>query len=226
MNWKHNAYKGKRAFVFGTGPSLTWEDPGLIRQVFENEFTVGMNGLFLWQGMVCPPTVVCMIDHPAFPMWCNQWEARDTFRVAGLREGWPEETPKWHRVLQRRDLKVWENWNGDGDDFDWFAGGANVLWTLVSQMVFWLGFDEMILLGCDGWSDKAPFVHSYELKDYFTGKIERTPSPVHERTQLAARKASMAVRDRFKAAGRMMVNTNSDNFLPKMEYKPLKEVLS
>lgn len=223
MEWRRDAYKGERCFIIGTGASLLFE---LDLPKLETEFTVTCNGLFLWTGMPFVPTVWCCIDHPAFPVWRERIEALDTFRVAGLREGWPTETPKWQRVLQRRDLPIGEGcWGGTEQEFTWFAARANVVLTLCSQMAFWLGFKDVYLLGVDGWRDDAPLLHVYEVQDWLQGKLDRTPSSVDVRTQMATRRAVPAVTAAYEKHGRSITNLNPDTFNIGMPTGTLREVL-
>jgi hypothetical protein len=207
-------YKGQRCFIFGTGVSLTWMPRELIERVLKNEWTIGCNGLYLWEGMVKPPTFYCMIDHPAFPKWREGIEALDTIRVAGLRHDWSDKTPEWVRVLQRRDMRVTDgNFGGTDAKFTWCAGGSNVIWTLCTQLAFWLGFSEVYLLGNDGWTEGAPRVHCYELRDLLLGKITGTDSPINTRTFNAARLGERMVYHFYTQAGRTIVNCNPDSAL-------------
>lgn len=223
IEWRQNAYKDERCFLIGTGSSLLFEDD-LPRVV--SEFSMTCNGLFLWDKMPFVPQVWGCIDHPAFPMWHKQIEALDTYRVAGLRASWPTETPLWKRVLQRRDMPLAEgHFGGLEEEFAWCAGRANVMWTLMAQMAFWLGFRWVYLLGVDGWQDGAPLLHVYELQDFLRGKLQRTPSSINERTQLSTRCAIPIARSIYEQHGRHLVNLNPESFTKGLESSTLKEVL-
>jgi len=221
--WKQNAYKGERCFLIGTGSSLLFERD-LART--EPEFTMTCNGLFKWDGMPFQPRVHTMIDHPAFPLWQDDIESLDTFRVAGLRQGWPTDTPKWQRVLQRRDKALADgNWGGYDEEFTWCAGRANVMWTLLAQLAYWWGFSPVYVLGMDGGADHAPLIHCYEVQDHLLGKLDRTPSAVTGRTELSTRRAIPVVRRIYEENGREIINLNPNSFTKGLPVSTLADVL-
>lgn len=227
MKWAKDAYAGERLFLFGTGPSLVWEKPGLITRVLENELSMGCNGLFLWEGMVKAPTIYTCIDHPAFPLWQKQIEELDTYRVAGLRHDWPTETPLWHRVLQRRDMPITKGYfSGCDEEFTWCAGRSNVVWSISVQLAYWLGFSEVYLLGVDGVNpDGGPRAHCYEVRDFMLGKMTDTPSDYNPRTIVSVRTAVPVVMKHFHAAGRKLINLNPDSFVGGIPKMKLAEVI-
>jgi len=187
---------------------------------------MGCNGLFLWEGMVKPPTFYTMIDHPAMGFWAKDIEALDTCRIAGLRSDWPTDMPKWYVVDQRRDWPLSAgNFNGQDDDFTWCAGRANVIWSLSTQLAFWMGFDPVYILGVDGTPENGKRLHCYEVKDFILGKIEETKSDFNARTILSTRKSIPVVMDAYRRAGRSLINLNPDTFTRGIPTMTLKEAL-
>jgi hypothetical protein len=226
-----NIGEGQRCFILGTGPSLLWENRELLQHVLDNEWSVGCNGLFKWEGIATPPVYYAMTDHPAFPMWREDIEKLDTYRVAGLRADWPGDTPLWHRVLQRRDMPVTEgNFGGLEAEFTWCAGRSNVVWSLCVQLAFWLGFKEVYLLGIDGvppaGEPPVPRLHCYEIKDFLLGRIAETTSNWNPRTVQSVQKAVPFVQSVYEEHGRKLVNLNPDSFVRGLSKSTLREVLN
>lgn len=143
-----DAYRGKRAFIIGNGPSLKQTDLSLLK----NEFTFGMNRIYLMfpelgfktnfisvvNDLVIEQTAddLAALDIPKF----LTWRSRKHFTQPGL-DRTPEKLPTFLYTTYdapsfSKDVRgrVWE--------------GATVTYVTI-QLAIHMGFNELILIGVD-----------------------------------------------------------------------------
>lgn len=143
----HNIHKGKRCFIVANGPSLKNTDLRLLK----NEITIGMNRIYLSSAQNgFTPTYIVVHDIPIqlkqftkdldeleLPKFFN-WNARKYF------------TPKNNLTFIRSDYTP--RFSKDLTKTSW--GGHSVT-NICIQLAFYMGFDEVYLVGKD---------HDYEQK--------------------------------------------------------------
>jgi hypothetical protein len=208
----HNAYKGERLFVLGTGPSLR-EMPLEALSRLEGEHTFSTNKLALW------------LDLPFDPMFHGLSEHEDMSRLTddlydiGEEErfacAWaPIDVPGWQWVAKAPDsVNIWtDGMVGLGDDLPPLPSAASTPITLGVQLGAWMGFDPIYLLGCDNTTSGQVFAN-----------VAR-PSPHPEWTRMSAGRCHEAL----GATGRKLIDCTPGgelNRLGFLQYHSLEEVL-
>jgi hypothetical protein len=217
ITWKKDAYAGGRCFIFGTGASLAWMDHAKLRQIQLNEFTIGVNGLYRWAGMLKPPDIYCFAEERAFTLYGEAVNQLDTFRVAAvddpenLREGWTL------LKYNREPGLIKGGWVSAEAELTSVAGRSNVIWSMAIQVAYWLGFQDVYLLGVDGEG-----IHAYELRDVLLHQADGV-SPSH-RAILNTRQSSEQAFLAYERGDRNLVNLNPDSYvtaIPKMRLEDL-----
>jgi len=205
----HDRHRGQRCFVLGNGPSLAKTDLSRI----SGEVSFGLNRIYLlFEETPFRPTYhVCMndlvlqqsaeeIDRLQMPRFLN-WRQRKLFSqgadIAFLRETY------WPRFSTDLLSGVW--------------GGATVTFVAL-QIAYFMGFDEVVLLGVDHHFSSTGTPHqattsngkeaSHFHPDYFP-KGYRWQLPDLETSELAYRMARRA----FEADGRRIVDATSGGHL-------------
>jgi hypothetical protein len=207
-------HRGKRCFILGGGPSLKKIDPGPLK----NEITFGVNGIFLifdWLGF--EPSYYVVEDFLVFE---DRW--RDIKkRVKQSTCFFPVQFqyPEFHRDSHHYLRAIY--------DFDPRSGfprfstnAARLIWIggtvtyVCMQLAFYMGFDEVYLVGMDHSYTRPAHVQSagtvwtshgedcnHFHPDYF-GSGYRWHDPMVWRMEVAYKKA----KEVFEANGRVIKN--------------------
>ena len=212
----HNKTSG-RCFLFGTGPSLVQQLPVLSAKKHANTFT--SNRMRRWKELPFTPWVHCVTEPGPLIQWGKRINQEYDFPEATHRVCciWFRVTAPGWRWLPKAPDDVQTRWQG-------YWGTQESLPPLptawaspltIGQVALWMGFTELILLGCD------------------TTQTGQAWDPVYGRTQQARNIRSIiecaerAYRD-VKRAGRTMIDCtpggrlNQEGAIP---YVPLEEVL-
>jgi len=213
-------HEGQRCFIMGNGPSLASMDLSLLR----SEYTYGLNRIFLhFERMGFEPTYyVCMnemvldqsareISQLSMPRFLN-WSRRHLFPD---REGIHFLRESYRRHFSRNITRgIW--------------GGATVTYAAL-QVAYYMGFQEVILIGVDHryqarGTPHSVVVSSGDERSHFTPNY----FPAGFRWQLPdLRTAEMAyqmAREAFEGAGRIVRDATVGGALeifPKVEYETL-----
>jgi len=156
-DWIHQVkgiHKGKRTFIFGTGPSLIPQLPLLGAMKDEDTWTV--NRMRHWYAKGDLPFIPThhLIAEPG-P--CTQWgrtvqspycfpEAQNQIAI----NWWRVDAPGWMWCPKAPDdvQMRWHGFQGLGDTFaPLCTGWASPLTS--SQLAFWMGYEEVYFLGID-----------------------------------------------------------------------------
>ncbi len=147
----HPDYVGKRAFVFGSGPSLIKELPLLHHM--KSEYTLTVNRIKQWKEIPFDSTWHCIAE----PGPCDDWGKKiwpifqnntATNRIAI--NWWPVTAPGWLWCPKAPDdiQGRWEGTQGLGDTL----APLPTFWAspmTSSQLLLWMGFSEIYFLGMD-----------------------------------------------------------------------------
>ncbi len=144
----HNAYKGKRAFLIGNGPSLNKLDLTLLK----DEVAIGVNSIYLnYEKMGFLPTHYVVEDN-----FVAEDRADEINRLKGTQKWFgnylryclkPDECTNWLNVRMRYD---------NYPDFPYFSTnaarqvftGGSVTYVCM-QLAYYLGIRELYLIGFD-----------------------------------------------------------------------------
>ncbi|MBD3391966.1 MAG: DUF115 domain-containing protein, partial [Chitinivibrionales bacterium] len=216
-------FVGERCFIIGNGPSLKKTD----MRPLKNEYTFGLNRIYLnYENMEFEPTFLCVanrnvaeqfhidldqlnsvkfIDYPLRPFISNRW---NTFFL---------ESYGFH------------DFNTDLGDLRW-CQGVTVTYCAM-QVAFYLGFDEVILIGVDHSFSKAGRPHQLVTEqerddnhfhpDYF-GKGVKWQYPDLKRSEVSYQVA----KDTYEKHGRRIYDATVGGKLtvfPKVAYDTLFE---
>ncbi len=217
-----DAYKGKRCFIIGNGPSLRQTDLSKLR----HEFTFGLNRIYLLFPELGFPTSclvsvnelvleqcadeIAALDIPKF----LTWRARDWFPPSPL------------TYFLDTDYTGPENFSGDATNR--LFEGYTVTYVAL-QLAFYMGFHEVVLIGVDhNFATRGPanqtVISEGDDQNHFSpnyfGKGFRWQLPDPEGSERAYRLAKEA----FEAAGRRVVDATIGGKLtvfPKVAYDSL-----
>ncbi len=144
-----NIHKGQRCFLLGGGPSLKKIDPTFLK----NEITFGVNGIFLiydWLGF--EPTYYAVED---FLVYEDRWQdikkrvKKSTcfFPVQFYSEEFDRDNHIYFRGIYEFDPKAgFPRFSENAARLMWIGGTV----TYISiQLAYYMGFDEVYLLGMD-----------------------------------------------------------------------------
>lgn len=147
----HNAYKGERCFLFGTGPSLVAQLP--LLEALKAECTFTCNRMKRWKGLPFKPWLHCVTEPGPFIRWGKGVHPEYDYpgaqnRVACIwfpvtAEGWLW-LPKASDDIQLR----WHGTQGLGERL----APVPTAWAsplTIAQLALWMGFERLYILGCD-----------------------------------------------------------------------------
>lgn len=146
----HNTHQG-RCFMLGTGPSLIDQLPMLKR--LEGEYTFTCNRAHLWKELPFTPFVHYVSEPGPLVAWGAGVGSNYDFPEAQNRIAciWTRVTaPGWLWLPKAPDdIQLrWQGAWGMGD----FLPPIPTAWAsplTMSQLALWMGFTEIIILGCD-----------------------------------------------------------------------------
>ncbi len=218
-------HKGQRCFILGGGPSLKQHDPATLA----SEFTFATNGIFLiydWLGF--EPTYYAVED---FLVYDDRFQdIKDYVRTSTCFFPLQFECHGFNRPNHHYYRGIYEF----DEDANWpafskeparllFSGGT-VTYTCM-QLAYFMGFEEVVLLGMDHSYAKPPDVivrsndwtsqsddPNHFHPDYF-GKGYRWHAPRTDRMEKAYAKARAV----FERNGRRIVNATSGGKLEVFE---------
>jgi len=220
LNALHNRYSGERCFIIGGGPSLNQQDLTLLK----NEYTFGVNAIYTnYDRMGFYPTFFVVED-----TFVAEDRAAEINAFKGSQKFFgnyfryclePDQQTLWLNVIfDFRDYPDFPHFSENALRKVWVGGTVTYL---CMQLAFYLGFDEVYLIGFD---------HSYQIPtsaivegndivstgddpnhfnaDYF-GAGKRWHDPRLDRMEKAYSKA----RKHFEAAGRIIHNATHGGHL-------------
>ena len=212
-------HAGERCFVLGNGPSLT----DLPLERLEGEVTFGANRIHEAYGAGLPPvTYFCCSDPRVWRELGNDWRPSRA-RAAFLRHpdvplGDPDAI---YLVQHDYDHAMCDGWF-PRDPAQGLARGRSVLLDLALPLAHYMGFDEVILIGCDfSWNPEADN-HFYRDRD------EPWPLDVPRSRYLPPFEMQLAgfevARRAFESDGRRLLNATPDGgltVLPRVDFDSL-----
>ena len=213
----HNAYKGKRAYMLGTGPSLVGQLPLLGRLVGEHTFTC--NRARRWKEIPFTPFVHCITEPGPVIDFGARINPIYDFPTAQNRVAciwWPVWAKGWLWAPKAPDdIQVrWSGAQGMGETL----APLPTAWAsplTISQLALWMGFEEIVLLGCD----------TTDQGQSWDAEQGRTAKPRNVRSILEC--ADRLSRD-MKRNGRRLIDCTPGgrlNVEGAVEYVALEEVL-
>lgn len=151
-----NAYKGKRCFIMGNGPSLNDMDLSL----FENEYVWGSNKVFLlFDRIKWRPSFYIAIDLRVVPdISCEISELIEKiipetkfffpvhFRENGVLKLPPDDNLFWYQEIALDESKLYSTFTLDASK--WVSSARTVTISAL-QLAVYLGFNPIYLIGCD-----------------------------------------------------------------------------
>lgn len=146
----HNRYTG-RCFVFGTGPSLV-EQLDLLKQL-DGEPVITCNRMRNWKDFPLTPFIHCVTEpHPVlnFGRRIAPYADFPGAQNKVVCMWWRCDVPGWLYIPKAPDdIQVrWQGAFGMGDHLPPIpTAWASPL--TISQLLLWMGFTEIIILGCD-----------------------------------------------------------------------------
>ena len=147
----HNAFEGKRCFLFGTGPSLIDQLPLLSNM--NNEYTFTCNRIKLWKELPFTPWLHAVTEPGPFLAWGRAVARTHACPEAKNHVGccwFPVNIPGWHWLPKAPDdiQARWQGVFGMGDHLPPIpTAWASPL--TIAQLALWMGFSELYLLGVD-----------------------------------------------------------------------------
>ena len=209
-----NLHKGKRCFILGNGPSLADVDLSQL----EDEFTFGSNRIYL-SGFT--PTFYACVNPLVLAQFRDEIDAINTVKFLA-----PSELDgRGHNIL---DTSLREPMFSSPEGPIW--EGHTVTYVLL-QLAFYMGFDEVILLGVDhNYGDvlqpnmevvaTGPDEHHFS-SEYFSGGT-RWHTPDLPMSELAYDLAKF----HYEKAGRSIINASGRTKLKTYPIIPLSYILS
>lgn len=217
-----DAYKGKRCFLIGNGPSLRQTDLTKLR----HEFTFGLNRIYLlFPELGFPTSCLVSVNELVLEQCAEEIAALDIPKFLTWRaRRWFSDSPLTYFL--DTDYTGPENFNGDatGRLFE----GYTVTYVAL-QLAFYMGFHEVVLVGVDhNFTTRGPANQTVisegddpnHFSPHYFGKGFRWQLPDlegSERAYLLAKKA-------YEAAGRRVVDATIGGKLtvfPKIDYQSL-----
>lgn len=214
------AYEGSRCFLLANGPSLARMDLGRLRS--EHVFLVNAGVNALDQGL--PRATFHMVtDNNRYRRFAQDFE-----RIAIAHD-------IEHRFYPFRCRRIWADLPVKGrrpffvlsnpqrfvdrgmviDPRHGYSGGATVLIS-AAQLLLFLGFDEVYILGCDlDYGGTAKYFYALGARDE---QHEADPSVIARRNDMVlANRQFEIVRDFYQAQGRVIRNAGLGGNLDSLE---------
>ena len=206
-------HRGGRCFVLGNGPSLREMDLSKL----DGEVTFGVNRIFeayLSLGLA-PVTYYCVSDPTVWRLIGRTAESAKAAQVfVRLPDIQDPNSQTIHLVQRDYDLFMDAGWF-PLDPAQGLARGLTVLLDLCLPLAYWMGFDEVILLGCDFSFDPKRDNHFYGDKDepwpHAVAKEAHRP-PVQRQLD-----GMRVARRAFEGAGRRLLNATPGGGLTVLE---------
>ncbi len=206
-------HRGERCFILGNGPSLGDLDLTRLR----GEVTFGVNRIHEAYGKLgLPPVTYYCVSDPT--IWRLAGRTAEPARASQVFVRLPDiqdPTPGTIHLVQRDyDLFMDAGWF-PLDPAQGLVRGLTVLLDLCVPLAYWMGFDEVILLGCDFSFDPERDNHFYGDKDepWPHSVAKRAHRPPVQRQLDGMRVAARA----FERAGRRLVNATPGGGLTVLE---------
>lgn len=160
---EHKGLYSGRCFIVASGPSLKSMHIDRLAQL-DNEYTFAISSLMRWEALPFVPTFYMSqeirywwfykhlldgMDYPGLKLHANQYSKE-------LPEPWVLIHNDANKQLDKG------HFNGFGDRLDWVAGHGGSAVLIAAQVLAFMGFKELYLIGCDGntagyaWDEKAP----------------------------------------------------------------------
>jgi hypothetical protein len=219
-------FSGRRAFIFGGGPSLKRTDVRLLN----DEVTIGSNALFLiFREMGYQPTFLTVEDRLV-----AEDRANDLNAIRGPSKMFPRDLRSFlfsdSDTLYLNFVRHYEGFPRFSENFDDVVYWGGTVTMLNLQLAFHLGCDPVYLIGFDHEYKVPPNLESVVITsdrldenhfhpDYF-GPGFRWHDPRLDRMELGYEVAKR----HFEAAGRRVFNATSGGKLevfPRVEYDSL-----
>jgi hypothetical protein len=148
----HNIHSGERCFIIGMGPSLNHTDFSIIK----NEILFGVNNFYSGLNRFkINPKYWCVADSYVFENHYKPILKLDTTLFLTEKAGrmFLRNKDYYMKYVKKepiiiRPLGHMATWNKVGTDLTKGAYGGMVIYSCL-QIAFYLGFEEMYLLGCD-----------------------------------------------------------------------------
>ena len=204
---------GERAFIIGTGPSLSKVDLSPLK----SEITFGVNGLCLFKGIDFEPTYYCVSDLVAFELFGSAIERLKSTKFLSVPPCPPSEND-WIQIPLDLNHQIKDGYfAGTGKNIIETYWGRTVTMDLCIQLAFFMGFSKVYLLGCDCGVATNNFHHIYDEKQVAVQNF----SPYHDDIFLSYKMCDNI----FESAGRELVNATIGGYLEELRRQSLDEIL-
>lgn len=221
----HNLYKGRRAFILGTGPSLLKPGLGLLSKLRE-ELTFGVNYLSKVPEFPFVPDFYCaseLDELKDIDQLLAEWVAlagsgkpvarffSSTYMPDYHDEGHYSD---WTWLFRHygRDMQS-GHFNGLDEDLDWVACGHSVVFDAALPVACWMGCDPIYLLGCDATKDGHAHPADVTVR-----------SAASRGRQDSVQRCALTAFNTMKGRGRALLDCSEGGTLPITKVK-LKDVL-
>jgi len=211
----HNLHQGERCFIIGMGPSLNNTDFSLIK----DEILFGVNNLYSGlKRFNIKPQYWCVADSYVFNNHYKPILDLDTTLFLTEKAGKMFlDNKQFYMKYSRnnpivlRPLGYMGIWNKVGTDLTIGAYGGMVIYSCL-QIAYYLGFEEIYLLGCDCTLSKG--VH-FDGSTYKKGGVDEWSDKF---------KLYEVFKDAFEDNGRKIYNSTVGGKLEVFERRKLEEI--
>ena len=144
---KKNEYKGSRCVIIGNGPSLKTMDLTFLK----NEYTIGLNRIYLiFEELGFTTDFLIAINRLVIQQFANEMESIKTYKLFNWKYRNEISLDSKTAFSVSRPLKM------KGDLSKGFYGFHGTVANVAIEFAFYLGFDEIILIGIDhSWAKKG-----------------------------------------------------------------------
>ena len=159
----HKGLYSGRCFIVASGPSLKSMHMDRLAML-EHEYTFAISSLMRWDALPFTPSFYMSQE---IRFWWFYQKLLDQLRYPGLKlhaNIYSKELPEPWVLIRNDPNKQLDkgHFNGFEDRLDWVAGHGGSATLIATQILAFMGFTELYLLGCDGntsgyvWDSQAP----------------------------------------------------------------------
>jgi hypothetical protein len=226
-----DAFAGQRCFLLGSGPSLAEMDLSPLAN--ERVCLVNMGIKALDQGLP-HATFHVITDNNRYRRFASECELygrrygiRNRFYPFSCRKVWEALPVKYERpYFLLSNPASFRKRGMVSDPRDGYSGGSTVLLSAL-QLLFFLGFREVYILGCDlDYESNGTYFYALDAKDRLH---EADPAVIARRRDMLVANEQFGVARRFyEDAGRILANAGhlgNLTALPRVKFEDLFEAL-
>lgn len=227
----YNAYKGERCFLIGTGPSINAVDLSKLN----NEIVMGVNGIYLKDELELD--FYCSVSFVFYKHHKKEMEkikCGRCFYPSYLKELDPESPTSWFNDIEYGSYSKYTeltplDFSLQVDKYI-YVGGTVI--SVCLQILYYLGFKEIILLGIDHNYNMEPtqipgegiWVEGSNLSAHFTDNYYKKKGKIHVDIH-GSERAYKLCKYYYEKDGRKIYNATEGTKLDIFEKKKLEEIL-